>query len=71
MIKLESLVGANVVIETNEGAMQTGKLTAVEYFQTTVGDDQVKTVKRLIMNGDQSEFADWPQVKSIKRYNPR
>ena len=68
---LAALVGAKVRIETREGAVQYGKLTNIETFDTKVGDPAaprvVPTVTKLILNNDPSEFADWHLVASITR----
>lgn len=64
---LAALVGAKVRIETREGAVQYGKLTNIQTFDTKVGDRTISTVTKLIMNNDPSEFADWHLVSSITR----
>lgn len=68
---LAALVGSKVRIETREGAVQYGKLTNIETFDTKVGDPQsprvISTVTKVILNNDASEFADWHLIISITR----
>lgn len=66
---LENLIGAKIVIETHEGAIQVGKLTKVNYIETDLLGSVVKSPKSIELNHDASEFADWPRIKSIKRYS--
>ena len=64
---LEQLVGAKVIIETREGAIQVGKVTKINYIETQLLGEKVYTPKSIEMNHDASEFADWDRVASIKR----
>jgi len=65
---LQQLMGAKVVIETREGAIQVGKVSKINYIETQLLGETVQTPTSIEMNNDPSEFADWTRIASIKRH---
>ncbi len=64
---LEPLIGAKVRIETHEGAVQVGKVSKVNYFETELLGEVVRTPKSIEFHNDASEYADWDRIRSITR----
>lgn len=64
---LEPLVGTKAVIETHEGAITRGKVSKINYIETELLGEVVKTPVSIEMNNDPSDLSDWDRIRSIKR----